>query len=171
MLRLCCLIFLLTCCACEGNTNARKAARGENFVPDPNHLYFLNTRVRHYRAEEVTNRATIYRHDALFNSPARLLPVLVDNWLQDRAIIRFETRPEFPEWRLALQQEEGPLRTFSLSAPPTNAELSTLANMLLAGDEILLRVPTDSLLPAFPAGLGREEAREVLNDYLKLVDY
>lgn len=164
-------LLLLACFACEGNTDARKAARGENFVPDPNRIYFQNTRVRHYLAEEVTDRAVIYRHDALYRSAARLLPVLVDDWLQDRAYLRFDTRPELSSWQLEIHQPDEAARPLALSAPPTNAELTALSAALLEGQELILRSTADSLLSAFPSDEGRAEARRVINDYLALVGY
>lgn len=165
-------VLLLVCCsACEGNTAARKAARGANFVPDPNHLYFKNTRARHYRAEEITNRATIYRHDALFRSEARLFPVLIDNWLQDRAILRFETVPELPDWTLGPISESGQDKALTFSTPPTNEELDALITALRGEEALFLFSTLDSILPAFPDEAGRRYARTVVNDYLTLVGH
>ncbi len=162
----CLLIF---CWACEGNTAARKAARGPNFVPDANHLYFKNTRAWHYRAEEVTNRATIFRHDDLLNSTAHLLPVIIDNWLQDRAVIRFEVRPEVTDWNLQVVRQNGRRDTVALSVPPANEELTNLATILLGNDELYLHPSPDTALLAFPDAPGRAAARVVLLDYLRLV--
>lgn len=165
------VLLLVLCAACEGNTAARKAARGANFVPDPNHLFFKNTRVRHYRAEEVTNRATIYRHDGLFLSEAHLLPVLIDNWLQDRAIIRFETAPDLPEWTLGTISGSGQQKTLPISTPPTNEELEELMAALQRKEALFLFSTIDTLLPAFPDEAGRKHALTVLNDYLTLVGH
>ena len=155
--------------ACEGNTAARKTARGENFVSDPDHLYFKNTRARHYAAEEVAERATIYRHDALFASDANLRPALIDNWLQDRAVVRFELEGVAPGWALEAKDDDG-WRRVPLSTPPTNEELGALNGILLgnAGLRIIARKDT---LPAFSESSGRKEARTVLTDYLRLVGY
>ena len=163
------LLLLPVLLACEGNTAARKAARGENFVSDPDHLYFKNTRAHHYAAEEITQRATIYRHDGLFKSEANLRPTLIDNWLQDRAIIRFEAPETMPDWKLQSFTNEV-WGVVKLSVPPTNKELHALNDLLLTKDELRLSSPTDTL-PAFPTASGRTEARAVLNDYLRLVGY
>lgn len=160
------LPFLLTC---EGNTAARKAARGENFVSDPDHLYFKNTRARYYAEEEITQRATIYRHGELFNSEANLRPALIDNWLQDRAVIRFEQNGGSTDWELtAFTQEKW--QKVKLSVPPTNEELNTLSTLLLGKDELRIISAKDTL-PAFPDDAGRTGARTVLIDYLRLVGY
>ncbi len=154
---------------CEGNTAARKTARGTNFVSDPDHLYFKNTRARHYAAAEITQRATIYRHGALFASAANLRPILIDNWLQDRAIIRFDGKAGTPDWKLETQQGNQ-WETIALSVPPTNEELADLHDVLLGKAELRIISSADTL-PAFPDATGRAEARAVLNDYLRLVDF
>lgn len=163
------LIFLLALVACEGNTAARKAARGTNFVPDPNHIYFKNIRAHHYQATEVTNRATLYHHGDLYASGAHLLVELVDNWIQDRALVRFSTRPELTGWELVAADKNGQ-QTISLTTPPTNEELADLITILRSPTPLLLFTATDTLT-AFPNGEGRQEARTVINDYLRLVDH
>lgn len=160
------LPFLFTC---EGNTAARKAARGTNFVSDPDHLYFKNTRARNYAAEEIPQRATIYRHGGLYGSEANLRLVLIDNWLQDRAIIRFDDPSGTPGWKLQAFTD-GRWRVVELSVPPTNEELDGLNDLLLGKDDLQIISSTDTL-SAFPASSGRPEAREVLNDYLRLVGF
>ncbi|WP_020566672.1 hypothetical protein [Neolewinella persica] len=168
------LLILLICCACEGRTAARKAARGPNFVPEPNHLFFKNTRARHYNAEEVTNRATIYRHGGLFQSAANLRPALIDNWLQDRAVIRFEIAPDLPDltdWTLKIQRRSGAEEALLLSTPPTNRELVKLMAVLNGKEALFLFSPIDTILPAFPDEAGRQHARTVIKDYLTLVDH
>lgn len=162
-------ILLTGLLACDGNTAARKAARGTNFVADPDHIYFKNTRARHYRAEEVAQRATIYRHDDLFNSSARLRPVLIDNWLQDRALIRFETEPNLSNWTLEAGKE-AVWTQVSLATPPTNEQLAALSDLLLGNTPLRLISRQDTLL-AFPDDAGRTEARFVLNDFLRMVAY
>lgn len=163
-----CLIALAFLLACEGNTAARKAARGPNFVSDPDHIYFKNTRARNYRAEEIAERATIYRHDKLFNSAARLRPTLIDNWLQDRAIIRFEV-DSLSKWKLlhGVSAEAVPI---PLSTPPTNSELATFSRYLL-GTEPLWLVAGPDTLAAYPEREGRTEARLVITDFLRMVAY
>lgn len=174
MLKFLPLLILLICCSCEGKTAARKAARGPNFVPDPNHLFFKNTRARHYRAEEVTNRATIYRHEGLFESEAHLRPVLIDNWLQDRAVIRFELLPDVSDisnWKVATKENSSKNYDLTFSTPPTNEELSQLATALQGTEELFLFWQIDTIMPAFPDEAGRKHARTVIKDYLTLVGY
>jgi hypothetical protein len=155
--------------ACDGNTAARKAARGPNFVAAPDHIYFKNIRARYYRAEEVTQRATIYRHDDLFDSAARLRPVLIDNWLQDRALIRFETEPGLTNWTLEVGKEDV-WSAVPLTTPPLNKELADLSDLLLGNASLRLVSPQDTIT-AFPDDAGRTEARFVLNDFLRMVAY
>jgi len=162
------LLLLVLLTACDGNTAARKAARGENFVAAPNHIFFKNTRARHYRAEEIAERATIYRHDNLFDSDARLRPALIDNWLQDRALIRFETDPVTAGWQLEAGTDTG-WAVVPLTVPPSNQELTHLSEQL--GSRAGLRLVTArDTLTAFPTEASRKEARLVITDYLRLVE-
>jgi len=162
-------LLLLTLIACDDNSAARKAARGANFVPDPNHIYFKNVRAFRYRTTEVTNRATLYDHRELYDSDARLVVQLVDNWIQDRALLRFSARPNLPLWRL-LADKQDRRDTLALSNPPTNDELVNLVRVLRSPTPLLLVTETDTL-EAFPAGSGRTAARAVIRDYLRLVEY
>ena len=161
------VLLLLALTACTGRTAERKLARGSNFVSDPDHLYFKNVRARHYRAQEITNRATLYRHDDLFASAATLRPVLVDNWLQDRAIIRFEVPTEFPGWEVEAKTDTAWVAV-PLTVPPSNEELTAL-NAILLGNQPLRLITRRDTFDAFPDGAGRAEARVTLVDYLALV--
>lgn len=158
--------------ACEGNTAARKAARGPDYVSAPDRLYFKNTRIRYYAADERREDITVYRNDDLSASDATLIPTIVDYWLEDRASVRFEVRPDdttaaFPRpFRLDLleQEEWKPLR---LTAPPTVEELRRLRSHLATQQELRMVMGVDTLDP-FP-GKARAAAKEVLDDYLRLV--
>lgn len=167
-----CLILALLFTTCEGNTAARKAARGPDYVSTPDRLYFKNTRLRHYAADERRDDVTVYRHADLRQSQATLLPVIVDYWLNDRASIRFEVRVD-PDseatprpFRLDLYQQNqwSPLR---LTAPPTNEELKALRQHLSTQQELRIVMGVDTLSP-FP-GDSRAAAKTVLDDYLRLV--
>ncbi|MBB4080049.1 hypothetical protein GGR28_002679 [Lewinella aquimaris] len=74
------LCFFLS--ACDGNTRDRRAARGEDYVSDPDHLFFLNTRSRDYRAVGLEEGVDAYRHDELTESDHLLI---IDRWIEDRA--------------------------------------------------------------------------------------
>lgn len=165
------LPILLT--TCEGNTAARKAARGEDFVAEPNRLYFKNTRTRNYVADERREDITVYRHGKLLASEATLLPVIADHWLEDRANIRFEIR-ESPEavptprpFRLDLNRQKG-WETLSLTVPPAKEELNRLRTHLATRQDIRIVMGLDTLDP-FPEE-ARAYAKEVLDDYLRLVE-
>lgn len=166
------LLFGLFLSSCEGNTAARKAARGPDYVSAPDRLYFKNTRLRHYAADERREDITVYRHDDLLESEATLLPAIVDYWLEDRANIRFEVRLNNEEtgvprpFRLDVYTQDNwtPIR---LSAPPTNEELASLQRYLSTQQELRLVMGVDTLSP-FP-GEARAAGKEVLDDYLRLV--
>ena len=78
-----CLCLLLG--SCEGDTRNRRAARGDDFVSDPDHLFFKNTRSRDYRSETLAEGVEAYYHDELTESASY---VIVDYWLEDRAELR-----------------------------------------------------------------------------------
>lgn len=77
------LLLLLT--ACEGGGAERRAARGDTFVSDPDHLYFKNMRSRDYRAAELREGVDAYYHDGLDGEL-----VIVDDWLEDRATLQLD---------------------------------------------------------------------------------
>ena len=93
------LIVFLLLSACEGNTRERRAARGSNFVSDPDHLYFLNVRSRDYRSVTLDEGVEEYRHDDL--PPATDL-VIIDRWLHDRAELLLNDQPLSPDAAAAL---------------------------------------------------------------------
>ncbi|MCP9237807.1 hypothetical protein [Lewinella sp. JB7] len=76
--------------ACDGSTRDRRAARGQDFVSDPDHLYFLNIRSRDYHSETVAEGTDVYRHDELTSGDG---PVIVDRWLEDRAELVWKGLP------------------------------------------------------------------------------
>ena len=167
-----CLLFLLS--ACEGNTRQRRADRGENYVPDADHLFFKNTRQREYAAEERAEGLTVFLHDDLRASNARVVPIIIDNWLNDRARLRFDLRadgqtvtPERP-FRLDVEQDAG-WEVIPLTVPPTNAELARLRFHLGTSRDVRAVSGLDTL-EAFP-GPARRFAKEVLDDYLRLVNH
>lgn len=165
-------LLLFSLFACEGDTAARKAARGPHFVSEPDHLFFKNTRLRHYQAEEAQGAPTSYRHDKLLASEATLLPVLLDNWLEDQASLRFDVRRSPAEqaktepFRLDVAKD-GSWEVVRLSVPATNEEIAEIRQYLVRNRELRIVMAADTLT-AFP-GTAQAAAREVLDDYLRLV--
>ena len=78
-----CLFGILLFSACEGGTRERRAARGADYVSDPDHLYFRNVRSRDYRATSLAEGVESYRHDDLADSGPAL--EIRDHWIEDRA--------------------------------------------------------------------------------------
>jgi len=160
--------------ACEGNTAARKAARGENFVPAPNRIFFKNTRARQYAAEDLPANFTVYRHEDLLASDAALIPAIVDRWIEDRAQLLLEIRagksdpPQSRPFRLEVGKENE-WEIIPLTTPPTNGEIENLKDHLYQGHEFRIVSGLDTLL-AFPEAT-RSAARETFTDYLRLVDH
>lgn len=170
------LLTLLTCSlvACDGNTAARKAARGEHFVAEPNKIFFNNTRVRDYRTDDARQGTSVHRHADLLGSDAPLVPVIVHNWLADRASVRFELRqgpqsePLPRPFRLDLERR-GSWQTLALTVPPTTEELTRLRTHLATRRNVRIVMGPDTLNP-FP-GDTRDYAREAIDDYLALVGH
>lgn len=79
------LVFVLS--DCDGDSRNRHAARGEDYVSDPDHLFFKNTRSRDYRSETISEGVDAYYHDDL--QPPRTY-VIIDYWLEDRAELLVE---------------------------------------------------------------------------------
>ena len=169
------LYFLLIAvlAACEGNTKARKEARGEHYVADPNYLYFKNTRQRQYREEDRGEAGNYFYHDDLYASEATLLPVIWDKWLEDEAYLELHTRsgesPAGPSGQinLLISSKTG-VNSVALQSRPDRAAVEQLNHQLNTNREINLVVDGDTL-PAFPRS-ARDHAKEVLSDYLRLID-
>ena len=159
--------------ACDGNTTARKAARGENYVPAPNRIFFKNTRARHYTAEDLPANFTVYRHEDILASDAALIPAIVDRWIEDRAQLLLETRlqrsdsPQFRPFRLEVFHDEE-WHVIPLTTPPSIDEVKVLKDFVY--QEYPLRIVSGlDTLSAFSEG-ARPAAREVFNDFLRLID-
>ncbi|MBC6994411.1 hypothetical protein QWY85_01650 [Neolewinella lacunae] len=168
------LLVLFLLASCVGETAERKAARGEHFVSIPDRLYFKNTRIRHYQAEERGEDLVVYRHDKLLASPAQLLPVLEDYWLEDRALLRLEVRPAAGDtasgtFLLEAATDKGWER-LPLASPLGTSAVNRLRTALAANRDIRILWAGDTLV-AFPNDAARSSAKEVVDDYLRLVGY
>ncbi|WP_116106842.1 hypothetical protein [Lewinella sp. IMCC34191] len=83
----CMLCILMT--ACDGDTRNRRAERGDNYVSDPDHLFFMNTRSRDYRSTTVEEGIDVFRHGDLEGEHELLIR---NNWLEDRAELLLDGR-------------------------------------------------------------------------------
>lgn len=81
-----CLLSLFLLAGCDGETRNRRAARGTDFVSDPDHLFFLNTRARDYRSLTLEEGVDMYYHDGIEGSEI----VIVDRWIDDRALLKVD---------------------------------------------------------------------------------
>ena len=166
-------LFLIGLFACDGGTKERKTARGENFVADPNYLYFQNTRQRQYRVDDRGEAGNYFTHDDLYNSEASLLPVIYDDWLDDRAYLQLHTRnaagPASPSGPVSLVITSATGDNVVVLPPrPGVAAIRQLGHHLSTRRPVRMLAGRDTL-EAFP-GPARDHAREVLNDYLRLVN-
>ena len=87
--------------ACDGNTRDRRAARGDDYVSAPDHLYFQNIRSRDYLAVTPQEGIVAYHHDEL-GADAKL--VLVEYWLEDRAELQLDGQALARDQVTALRQ-------------------------------------------------------------------
>lgn len=159
--------------ACDGNTAARKTARGENYVPAPNRIFFKNTRARQYTAEDLPANYTVYRHEDMLASDAALIPTIVDRWMEDRAQLLLETRlengdpPQGRPFRMEVLLDEE-WQVISLTTPPSVNEVKTLKDHIYQDHQLRIVSGVDTL-NAFPEN-ARSAAREVFSDFLRLID-
>ena len=79
-----CVLCLLLLGSCDGETRNRRAARGADFVSDPDHLFFLNTRARDYRSHRLEEGIDAYYHDGIDGAEL----VIIDRWIDDRALLQ-----------------------------------------------------------------------------------
>lgn len=103
-------MLLLVILACDGRTRERRTARGENFVSDPDHLFFKNTRSRDYRSLVLEEGVDAYYHDELREGEEA---IIIDRWIEDRAVLMVnDVRIEVSEARSMRDS----LRQFNRSA-------------------------------------------------------
>lgn len=166
-------LLLLLFTACDGDTKSRKENRGENFVPDPNYIFFKNTRQRNYSLEEMGQKGNLFTQEDLLETEAALLPVIFDDWLNDRAYLQFKTRqpeaaPDLTRKTTLFITSETGENEVALPQRPTVAQVQQLLSHLKKERPIRVLVGTDTLA-AFPGDASRY-ARVAMQDYLKLVD-
>ena len=164
-------LFMLGLFSCEGNTKERLSSKGEHFVPDPNYLYFKNIRGRNYRTEELPEKALLWKHDDLFSSEAHLQPVIKDVWLEDKAylVLYFMGQPSNAFRLETAKSGDAAWEFIPISTPLTLLQSQQLRQVL--GTQQQLRIVTTSdTLVAFPGAPDRAAAKEVLDDYLRLLD-
>ena len=94
----------LLCFGCEGDTRNRRVERGDNFVSDPDHLFFMNTRSRDYRSSTPEEGVDLFRHDDLDGDPELIIR---NNWLDDRAELLLRGDVLTPAEVLRLRDEIG----------------------------------------------------------------
>lgn len=162
---------MILLCSCKDGTEERRSSRGEHFVPDPNYLYFKNTRARDYRTEELADKTILWKLDDLFSSDAVLQPVIQDVWLEDRAYLTCYLRGEPSQaFRLeAERREDAGWEFVPVSDPMTLAQIHAFRQMLGAQRALRVITPSDTL-GVFSAPPERAAAREVIDDYLRLLE-
>ena len=123
-LGLCLLLF-----ACEGDTHNRRSERGDNFVSDPDHLFFMNTRSREYRSFSTREGVDLFRHDDLDGDPELIIR---NNWLTDRAdlLLRGDVLPPAEVARLRNEIASGADDLELSSDAEREAALEVLADYL-----------------------------------------
>ena len=165
------LASLLLQLACDGATRDRRRARGEFFVSDPDHIYFMNTRTRDYADRPLEDGLTLYLHEEQTALGAPVQFAIRDNWFDDEAYLEVRyvgvsqgNETVGPDFGLQVREGESwapvPVRTV--------AHLTALRRMIASNRE--LRVYNyGETREALPEGKARGVALEVLDDYLRLV--
>ena len=95
---------------CDGKTRERRADRGDHYVSDPDHLFFMNTRSRDYHQTTPREGVDVFRHDDLPGPPELLIR---NNWLEDRADLLLDGRILEPAEARALRDRLGSPRDTS----------------------------------------------------------
>ncbi len=120
------VLWLLLLAACH-----REGAKeyGEDIglrVSDPDHLYFKNTRLRHYQAvEDAVAYVTYYRHEKQAMDTFAYQLYLVDNWIRNKAYL------------LIAQGGDAPLQSRLLTSPLHIMQYEQNSNQLLfTSDEV-----------------------------------
>jgi hypothetical protein len=172
-----CGLLLLAACSPGGAPDREKAARFR--TTPPSQLYFKNTRSFHYEQspwkDTRMQRYKLRKFSGPERSP-RIVPVILDNWMQDEAYLWFESPAGKPldrcrlHWRHPRQEESGSY----LLDNPTPAGYSRLGlslyESLRQGHELRVEGPDSTFMPLFPDAEARSAFFTVLRDYFKLVE-
>lgn len=172
-------LLLLWLCACDEAPPRSGTGDRALRTTAPSRLYFKNVRASDYAStEEDASRADIYRFRDFPDTAAApmLLPVIVDNWLEDEAYVRFATIPYPQGYARPLQligQTAGQPDTLTLNATDPAAQLAFAERLY----RMLKRNGRISIVTTDPnsRSLGLDESGQqwtltVLEDYLRLVE-
>lgn len=93
MLRIQIFFLLLFFAACQADSSQSYGSAIGLRVSEADHLYFKNTRLRYYRAQEdEATKMTYYFHDKLANDTFGLQLYLVDNWIHNSAFLALKNK-------------------------------------------------------------------------------
>lgn len=173
---LCMLLMTSALFTCNPTPRNSAVAGDPEFVSDPDHIYFKNLRTRDYQQKRVEEGVDRYLHSDLVDSRAHLQPYLLDRWIDDRAELRLAIRTtqndeahEVP-FELELTPTDGQMELLEI-AGPLNLERVLLLRQALNGKQPIYLNADGERVTAFPNGVGKSDAKEVIKDYLRLVGY
>lgn len=171
------ILLLLAACTSGGAPDREKAARFR--TTPPSRLYFKNTRSFHYEQspwKDTRMQRYKFRKFAGAERSPRIVPVIVDNWLQDEAYLWFESPAGKAldhcrlRWRHPRQDESGFYRLGS-PTPAGHSRLGlALYESLRQRHELKVVGPDSTFLPLFPNAEVRSAFFTVLRDYYRLVE-
>lgn len=173
-----CLLLGLWSCRADAPPDQTQASRFR--TSSPSHLYFKNTRSFYYaQSRWKDTRMDRYLLRAL-EAPDRrplIIPVILDNWMEDEAYLFFEAPPGhlLDSCRISWRPEESreAQGTYRLREP-TPAGYSRLAldlyGSLRKGHSLEIQNPDSTFSPLFADSGQRTAFFTVLRDYFKLID-
>lgn len=89
------LVFGLFFAACQGDSRQSYGDATGLHVSEADHLFFKNTRLRYYRAQEdEASKMTYYFHEKLAADTFPLQLYLVDNWIHSKAFLALKNKGE-----------------------------------------------------------------------------
>ncbi len=172
-------LLLLGLCACADAPPRTGTGNRAFRTTAPSHLYFKNMRAADYTTtEDEATRADIYRYRDYPDTAAvpMLLPVIVDNWLEDEAYIRFQLIP-YPEGyamplRIVYPGSEGADTLVLTGTGPVSqlAFAESLYARLQRNATGSVVTKSGSLSKLTPGEDGQIWTKTVLQDYFRLVE-
>lgn len=158
------------------------------YVPDPNRLFFLNTRQLDYSlvVDDADSGCRVYLSDGLNGEDSDIRAYLLDYWIAGQAGLILEVvtpngRGQIEDKR-DLEQTLASVETevFEVSDSPNNmvfgsdlianaANAEALFGVVMQGKDINLSGPVSSSVVLNAEDPAYRQLRVVLNDYLKLI--
>ncbi len=179
LLRFCALFLFFSLVSCGKEQAVSPEGASVFQVSDPSHLFFKNMRSNQYiQTTQPNTRIDQYRLRQwdLDKDRPLLVPVIVDNWMQDEAYLFVETnayQPGFAEpltvqW--STEEEQGQIALEQRQPADQRTFLLAVYDAIDRGANLQIRIDEDQYTSLFENTLDQLYFRKTVKDYLRLTE-